>query len=45
MESLALENKVRVLIYVRGRETTIYQPERRLSYQLPFWISGLGAGS
>jgi hypothetical protein len=30
---------------VRGRETVIYQPERRLSYQLPFWISRLGAGS
>ena len=35
----------RPLNYVRGRETVIYQPERRLSYQLPFWISRLGAGS
>jgi hypothetical protein len=30
---------------VRGFESFIYQHVRRLSHQLPFWMSRLGAGS
>ena len=34
-----------VVFIVRGRETDILQPEKRLLHQLPFWMYRQGAGS
>ena len=34
-----------LVVVVRGRETDILQPERRLLHQLPFWMYRQGAGS